>query len=71
MRWKKPSGEIVLPNEFIPIFERNGFITKLDYYVWEKVCQFIDSELSQEGIRRQFRSTYPESTSITRILWIP
>lgn len=47
VRWKKPSGEIVLPNEFIPIFERNGFITKLDYYVWEKVCQFIDSELSQ------------------------
>lgn len=38
VRWKKPSGEIVLPNEFIPIFERNGFITKLDYYVWEKVC---------------------------------
>ena len=32
VRWKKPSGEIVLPNEFIPIFERNGFITKLDYY---------------------------------------
>lgn len=61
VRWKKPSGEIVLPNEFIPIFERNGFITKLDYYVWEKVCQFIDSELSQE------RNPAPISVNVSRV----
>ncbi len=61
VRWKKPSGEIVLPNEFIPIFERNGFITKLDYYVWEKVCQFIDSELSQG------RNPAPISVNVSRV----
>ena len=61
VRWKKPSGEIVLPNEFIPIFERNGFITKLDYYVWEKVCQFIDSELSQG------RNSAPISVNVSRV----
>ena len=61
VRWKKPSGEIVLPNEFIPIFERNGFITKLDYYVWEKVCQFIDSELSQG------RNPAPISGNVSRV----
>ena len=61
VRWKKPSGEIVLPNEFIPIFERNGFITQLDYYVWEKVCQFIDSELSQG------RNPAPISVNVSRV----
>lgn len=61
VRWKKPSSEIVLPNEFIPIFERNGFITKLDYYVWEKVCQFIDSELSQG------RNPAPISVNVSRV----
>ena len=61
VRWKKPSGAIVLPNEFIPIFERNGFITKLDYYVWEKVCQFIDSELSQG------RNPAPISVNVSRV----
>ena len=61
VRWKKPSGEIVLPNKFIPIFERNGFITKLDYYVWEKVCQFIDSELSQG------RNPAPISVNVSRV----
>lgn len=38
--------------------------------MWEKVCQFIDSELSQGRNPAPIRSTYPESTSITRILWI-
>lgn len=61
VRWKKPNGEIVLPNEFIPIFERNGFITKLDYYVWEKVCQFIESELSQG------RNPAPISVNVSRV----
>ncbi len=43
VRWKKKSGELVFPNEFIPIFEANGFITKLDLYVFEHVCKFINT----------------------------
>lgn len=45
VRWKRPDGTLVSPGEFIPVFEQNGFIIKLDYYVWEKVCQFIRREL--------------------------
>lgn len=41
VRWKKPSGEIVGPNEFIPIFERNGFISELDFYVYEKTMIYL------------------------------
>ena len=40
VRWVKEDG-IVPPDEFIPIFERNGFITRLDRYMWEKACQEI------------------------------
>jgi EAL domain-containing protein (putative c-di-GMP-specific phosphodiesterase class I) len=26
------------PAEFIPLFEKNGFITKLDQFVWDRAC---------------------------------
>ena len=29
------------PAEFIPIFEKNGFITELDMHVWNKSCEYI------------------------------
>lgn len=41
VRWKHPKRGMVSPGEFIPIFERNGFIRELDYYVWEECCAFI------------------------------
>lgn len=39
IRWDKPGRGIVPPSEFIPIFENNGMIAKLDYYVWELACR--------------------------------
>jgi len=39
IRWDKPGRGIVPPGEFIPIFENNGMIAKLDYYVWELACR--------------------------------
>lgn len=41
IRWDKPGRGIVSPGEFIPIFEKNGMIAKLDYYVWEQACKQI------------------------------
>ena len=38
VRWQHPEWGLLLPSEFIPLFEKNGFITKLDQYVWNKVC---------------------------------
>ncbi len=40
VRWKHPEKGIISPGVFIPIFERNGFITNLDMYVFEQVCDF-------------------------------
>jgi len=41
VRWNNKELGIILPDNFIPIFEKNGFITKLDYYVYDKVFSFI------------------------------
>ncbi len=39
IRWNKPGRGLVSPAEFIPIFENNGMIAKLDYHVWELACR--------------------------------
>ncbi len=38
-RWIHPELGFVSPAVFIPIFERNGFITKLDLYICEEACR--------------------------------
>lgn len=40
VRWVHPEKGVISPARFIPIFEKNGFISKLDLYVFEQVCQF-------------------------------
>ena len=39
VRWSHPTVGFISPGLFIPIFERNGFITQLDMYVWEQACK--------------------------------
>lgn len=41
VRWNHPELGFVSPAVFIPLFEKNGFITKLDLFVWEEVCREI------------------------------
>ena len=38
VRWIHPEWGFMSPGEFIPLFERNGFIPHLDRYIWEQVC---------------------------------
>lgn len=47
VRWKHPERGLVSPGLFIPIFERNGFITKLDLYVFGHVCAFLRKCMDQ------------------------
>lgn len=46
VRWKH-NGELISPGEFIPVFERNGMICQLDFYMLEKVCVAIRDWLSR------------------------
>lgn len=43
VRWVQ-GGKLIPPDCFIPIFEKNGFIEELDYYVFEEVCAFINRQ---------------------------
>ncbi len=41
VRWRRADGTMIPPNQFIPLFEKNGFITRLDMYMMESVCEKI------------------------------
>lgn len=41
IRWRRNDGNIIYPNDFIPVFEKNKSITLLDYYVYDEVCKYI------------------------------
>ena len=61
VRWFHPKKGMIMPGEFIPVFEKNGFISKLDYYVWEKTCKYIRKWID-EG-----RKIYPVSVNVSRV----
>lgn len=42
IRWNHKKRGLLTPSYFIPFFEKNGFIEKIDLLVFENVCQFLD-----------------------------
>lgn len=49
VRWYK-DGEFIPPNKFIPLFEKNKFILKLDMYIFDKVCKDLFEWRERFGI---------------------
>ncbi len=49
VRWNHPILGRIPPNDFIPLFESNGFITKLDTHVWDMAAKAL-RQLTDEGI---------------------
>ncbi len=47
IRWQSPELGFVSPGRFIPIFEKNGFITKIDHYMLEHVAKDQKAWLDQ------------------------
>lgn len=39
IRWIKKDGKMIYPDQFIPIFEQNGFIADVDIYMMEEACR--------------------------------
>ncbi len=62
VRWLHPKRGLIPPEEFIPLFEKNGFILKLDSFVWEKSCQCLRRWLDEQGAI----SPVPFSVNISR-----
>jgi|GEM_PF-5902871 len=40
-RWKDPERGLLLPGTFVSVFEKNGAISHLDTYVWEKALEWL------------------------------
>lgn len=59
VRWQA-YDRMIYPDEFISVFEKNGFITVLDFVIYEKVMQYIRKCLD-EGI-----AIYPISLNASR-----
>lgn len=61
VRWIHPEKGMISPGDFIPVFENNGFITNLDYYMWEKTCQLLRNWID-EGL-----NPLPISVNVSRV----
>lgn len=62
VRWIKEDGSVVYPDEFIPVFEKNGFIKQLDFFMLEKVCEMLKRRL------RDRKVCLPISVNQSRVL---
>ena len=60
VRWIHPQEGFIPPNRFIPIFERNGFILKLDDYMLEEIAKQQAQWISQG------RKVVPISVNVSR-----
>ena len=60
VRWNHPEWGCVSPGEFIPLFEKNGFISRLDRYIWEWVCACL-KDWREKGYPR-----IPVSVNVSR-----
>ena len=60
VRWIHPTEGFIPPNRFIPIFEKNGFILKLDDYMLEEISK-VQAQWLKEG-----RKLVPISVNVSR-----
>lgn len=61
VRWKHPERGMMSPGEFIPVYERNGIIGRLDQYMWRHVCMLLRKWLD-EG-----KNPNPISVNVSRV----
>ena len=61
IRWKHPEMGMISPGIFIPLFEKNGLIQRLDRYVWKEAAE------QMRRWREKFGVTVPVSVNVSRI----
>lgn len=47
VRWEDPQYGLIFPDSFIPLFEKNGFVLKLDLYIFEEACRILRGWLDE------------------------
>ncbi|MBQ3853672.1 MAG: EAL domain-containing protein [Anaerovibrio sp.] len=61
IRWHHPQKGLMSPGKFIQVFEKNGFVTRLDRFAWGAACRFL-SRQRDNGL-----SVVPISVNVSRI----
>ncbi len=61
VRWNHPQKGLLQPGAFLSVFEKNGLITTLDYYVWDAACQLLRRWID-EG-----KNPRPISVNVSRV----
>ncbi len=61
IRWRNKERGLLSPGVFVPVLEKNGFIGKVDMFVWEGVCKLIRKWLDN-GIKPK-----PISVNVSRV----
>ena len=61
VRWIHPDLGMISPGDFIPLFEENGLIQQLDYYVWEEAARQI------RDWKDRLNYSIPVSVNVSRI----
>ena len=61
IRWNHPELGFISPGEFISLFEKNGLIRKVDYYVWREAAAQI------KRWREQYGTAIPVSVNVSRV----
>ncbi|MBS4959400.1 MAG: EAL domain-containing protein [Clostridiales bacterium] len=59
-RWIHPQKGILSPGEFIPLFEKNDRICRLDQYMFEKTCQYLKDRMDHH------KTIFPISVNLSR-----
>ena len=60
VRWRDTDGSLISPGIFIPLFEQNGMIVKLDEYMFREVCK------QQAQWIAKGQKIYPVSINLSR-----
>lgn len=61
VRWAHPEYGMISPGVFIPLFEENGLIRKLDYFIWNEAAKAIKKWETDYGV------SLPISINVSRI----
>ncbi|MCP8359009.1 putative bifunctional diguanylate cyclase/phosphodiesterase, partial [Clostridioides difficile] len=62
VRWFSPELGFLSPDEFIPLFEKSGFIIELDFYMLKKACSFV-----RKTFMKKNQYTYPIAVNFSRV----
>ncbi|MCI2327283.1 bifunctional diguanylate cyclase/phosphodiesterase [Clostridioides difficile] len=62
VRWFSPELGFLSPDEFIPLFEKIGFIIELDFYMLKKACSFVKKTFMKKN-----QYTYPIAVNFSRV----